>query len=1130
MLGARAGISATVAVALIVAGMSAGEAPQRAQAAPVSTKAAPVSSSAVFVPPASADQKKVVDPAAPTSMWGAPAMKTATRGVHPNTAPVGTAVGAPGLGSLPWFSMNKINLSTDVAAQVNLGNGNLLLTASDGNLSGPGLTTRNDRFYNGLSTATGSYGGGWSSALSQVDFGLQVSGSTATFHGPSGLVATFTQSGTTWTAQSGFNATLTVNTASTSAHYVLAYNSSGEKLQFAASGYITADLNRNGVGSHYAYNTYGQVTTVTNDSGRQYTVTWSGQAAGSTIQSIQDSAGRQIQYQISSGQLVKVIKLDGNYENYVYDTSGRLSQAVFKGTRAGDMEVDFTYDTSSRVASLSQKETSTTTVLQSSTFAYTAGQTVVTDGNGHAATYLIDAQGRVTKATDALGHVRSNTWTANSDVATTTDALGAGSTPGNVTTYSYDQLNNASAASYPTGAAASATYAQGTACPGAGSGNPYLAKCTKDDAGNGKSLTYDTSGNLTQVSDSTSGGTGAVTQKNTYENAAHSVCGGFPGQVCSSTDGDGHVTSYTYNRSGDLTTVTPPSPLGVTTLTPDSLGRDQYVLDGNSQRTPFGYNDRDQVVQQSPESMGTYSHLYFANGLEDNEAWRGVSRLLYYDGAGRLTQKTGPNGQSEQYTYDKAGNVLTYTDASGTTTYGYDAANHLTSTTEPGGTCTAGTTIPAANSGCTKFGYNNNGAETSRTFPGGASVVTTRDLSGRATRITAKDAAGTTQADVGYSFTAAGGSGPTADRTNVQTSTAYLEQGVTPGAVTSYTYDSLSRVKTATEKVGATVTASWAYSYDGAGNRTQQVRAGATGATAGTIGYTYNAANEIASTTADTVAWGYDGDGAQLTNGITGQTQAVDNRGTVTNIGASVYTTFSPGNTEQLTRSTPSTTYTTSSLGLASETIGGTATTFSRTSASDVLSSSTGTSRNYFVKDALGSVIGIFDATGAWQGGYSYSPYGELRASATTTAATVNPVRYISGYLDTGSGLYKLGARYYDPSLGRFTQTDPSGQDANQFVYAGDSPITQSDPTGLSVFEDVLKVAGYVLDGRSLASAIEHSNPAELIGAATGTAFDVTCSIAVVDLSETVVGALIVAGLCLAISLTAENLATNAAG
>ncbi len=35
-----------------------------------------------------------------------------------------------------------------------------------------------------------------------------------------------------------------------------------------------------------------------------------------------------------------------------------------------------------------------------------------------------------------------------------------------------------------------------------------------------------------------------------------------------------------------------------------------------------------------------------------------------------------------------------------------------------------------------------------------------------------------------------------------------------------------------------------------------------------------------------------------------------------------------------------------------------------------------------------------------------------------------NPYRYASGYLDTAAGLYQFGQRYYQPTLGRWTQQD----------------------------------------------------------------------------------------------------------
>ncbi|WP_373559793.1 RHS repeat-associated core domain-containing protein [Streptomyces sp. TLI_55] len=42
-----------------------------------------------------------------------------------------------------------------------------------------------------------------------------------------------------------------------------------------------------------------------------------------------------------------------------------------------------------------------------------------------------------------------------------------------------------------------------------------------------------------------------------------------------------------------------------------------------------------------------------------------------------------------------------------------------------------------------------------------------------------------------------------------------------------------------------------------------------------------------------------------------------------------------------------------------------------------------------------------------------------------------------------------MGARYYDPQLGRFTQPDPSGQETNPYLYTGGDPINRTDPNGL---------------------------------------------------------------------------------
>jgi RHS repeat-associated protein len=77
-------------------------------------------------------------------------------------------------------------------------------------------------------------------------------------------------------------------------------------------------------------------------------------------------------------------------------------------------------------------------------------------------------------------------------------------------------------------------------------------------------------------------------------------------------------------------------------------------------------------------------------------------------------------------------------------------------------------------------------------------------------------------------------------------------------------------------------------------------------------------------------------------------------------------------------------------------------------------------------------------------------PCGEARPTGTATAVTTKTQRYIGGCQET-TNLYKLGARYYDATTGRFTQFDPSGHEANPYAYAACNPINAKDPSGLAL-------------------------------------------------------------------------------
>jgi RHS repeat-associated protein len=78
------------------------------------------------------------------------------------------------------------------------------------------------------------------------------------------------------------------------------------------------------------------------------------------------------------------------------------------------------------------------------------------------------------------------------------------------------------------------------------------------------------------------------------------------------------------------------------------------------------------------------------------------------------------------------------------------------------------------------------------------------------------------------------------------------------------------------------------------------------------------------------------------------------------------------------------------------------------------------------------------------------NPFGVPRG---TPAAWPNTRGFVGGTTDN-TGLTHLGAREYDPGIGRFISVDPvqdlnDPQQWNGYTYAGSNPVTMSDPSGL---------------------------------------------------------------------------------
>jgi RHS repeat-associated protein len=122
----------------------------------------------------------------------------------------------------------------------------------------------------------------------------------------------------------------------------------------------------------------------------------------------------------------------------------------------------------------------------------------------------------------------------------------------------------------------------------------------------------------------------------------------------------------------------------------------------------------------------------------------------------------------------------------------------------------------------------------------------------------------------------------------------------------------------------------------------------------------------------------------------------------------------------------------------------------------------------YYQHDQLGSTRLLTDSTGGVVATYSYDPYGQL---TTHTGTADTSLRFAGQYQDP-TGLYYLQARYYDPATAQFLTVDPlAGLTQQPYSYAGNNPLTFTDPLGLCIIcwktisrvaNDVTNVAGVV--------------------------------------------------------------------
>ncbi|MFY9587950.1 MAG: RHS repeat-associated core domain-containing protein, partial [Actinomycetota bacterium] len=240
-----------------------------------------------------------------------------------------------------------------------------------------------------------------------------------------------------------------------------------------------------------------------------------------------------------------------------------------------------------------------------------------------------------------------------------------------------------------------------------------------------------------------------------------------------------------------------------------------------------------------------------------------------------------------------------------------------------------------------------------------------------------------------------------------------------PGESTTYSYDLADRIQWRFVSQGPTGT-NYVYTHDDNGNQTA----------AGTTSYSYDLANRLKGATVggSTTTYSYDGDGKRLQASTGAQ--------------PSQKTNYLWDRANQLPQ-------------LALERDGNNALLRRYVNGHDLISMTSGGADYYYLHDSIGSVVNLTSASGAAQWTYRYQPFGLAKTETQNDpGAPANLMRFTGELYDTATSLYHLRARQYDPTIGRFLQTDPMEPAIKDpfvaaYVYVNNRPTMMVDPSGM---------------------------------------------------------------------------------
>jgi RHS repeat-associated protein len=688
--------------------------------------------------------------------------------------------------------------------------------------------------------------------------------------------------------------------------------------------------------------------------------------------------------------------------------------------------------------------------------------TEVTDPLGRKTLYRFNSQGYVTSVTDPAGQTRSFERQPQTNLVLALKGSGNCGTCGNPTsgdvTFTYDEFGNVLTQTDALGNISTYSY------------EPRFHRVVRkrDVLAKETLFTYDSRGNITEIRDAK-----GDTTKFTYNQF---------GQVVSNIDAAGQTSRFEYDSAGNLARTVDEMGAAIT-MTYDSISRLTDVRDPIGNVGSMTYNARHQLLT-SVDGRGVTTRLAYdaVGNLLSVTDGRNNSVSFVYDATNRVVRRTDPMARFETATYSLGGNLTETVDRKGQVTrFTYDSLNRVVETQYQDGntvrfTYDAASRLVEANdseSGQFQYVYDAAGGLLQSRTPFGA-IEYTLD---KARRVSTRQVAG--QPRLTYTYDDAGNLTQAAFP-GVSVALNYDGRGFltqlsrSNGITTTNTFDPTGRRLSLTHSLGQAALFSQVMAYDAAGNRTSAAISHAQTLLTQAATAEYNSANQM--TRFGSKSYSYDANGNRLTEaGPSGTiTYTWDARNRLKAIllpGGETHTFLYDftgqmiqrrrvvGNVDELER------FVLDDLSnVVYRSSGNTQSSYLTGRYLDRLYGQvTGSTVSFAMTDALGSVVGWTDGTGAASSRSMYEPYG-----ATSSVGGSEAFQYTGRVRITGN-LYYYRARFYDAETGRFLSEDPIGLvgGSNTYRYADGDPISLVDPLGLKTdwlddFQTALDVLGLI--------------------------------------------------------------------